>query len=111
MANPEILGLIAGNGKFPILLAQNARRNKTKVVAVGIRGDTSLFLNPLVDKLCWVGPGELKKLFSFFKAEGVRKVIMAGQVKMLRSIANSKDFFRRSKTERPIRFFLPWPNA
>jgi len=34
----------------------------------------------LVDRLSWVGPGELKKMFTFFKKEGVTKIIMAGQV-------------------------------
>ena len=76
----DTLGLIAGNGKFPILFAQNAKQKKMKVIAVAIKGDTSLLLKPFVDKLLWAGPGELKKLFEFFKNEGVKKVIMAGQV-------------------------------
>ncbi len=75
-----ILGLIAGNGKFPFLFAHQARRQHFKVVAVAIKGDTSFFLQGAVDQMIWVGPGELAKLFSFFKAQGVTKVIMAGQV-------------------------------
>ena len=79
---PQIktLGLIAGNGKFPFLFAHAARRQNIKVIAAGIRGDTSWLLNPLVDKLVWFRVGELKKLFEFFKGEGIRYVIMAGQV-------------------------------
>ncbi|MFH1359998.1 MAG: UDP-2,3-diacylglucosamine diphosphatase LpxI [Candidatus Omnitrophota bacterium] len=80
MSKRETLGLIAGNGKFPILFAHNARRQNIPVKAVGIKGDTSLLLRCFVDKLFWVGPGELRKLFKFFKNEGIRKVIMAGQV-------------------------------
>ena len=80
MPNPEILGLIAGNGKFPILFAREARRHNLKVVAAAVRGDTSFLLRLFCHKLFWVGVGELKSLFEFFKSEGVKKVIMAGQV-------------------------------
>ncbi|MFA6378490.1 MAG: UDP-2,3-diacylglucosamine diphosphatase LpxI [Candidatus Omnitrophota bacterium] len=76
----QILGLIAGNGKFPFLFAHQARRQNYKIIAVAIKGDTSFFLKSVVDKILWLGPGELAKLFSFFKSEGVSKVIMAGQV-------------------------------
>ncbi|MCX5680974.1 MAG: UDP-2,3-diacylglucosamine diphosphatase LpxI [Candidatus Omnitrophica bacterium] len=80
MSKERVLGLIAGNGKFPFLFAQQARRQGYTIVAVAIKGDTSIFLKGFVDKLIWAGPGELKKLFSFLKDEGVTKVIMAGQV-------------------------------
>ena len=74
------LGLIAGNGKFPLLFAQKARSQHYKVIAAGIRGDTSVFLRLLVDRYACFQVGELKKLFEFFKGSGVRQVIMAGQV-------------------------------
>ena len=76
----KLLGLIAGNGKFPILLAQKAKSQNIKVVAAAIKKDTSLFLNFVVDKIAWFHAGELKKLFVYFKSQGVREVIMAGQV-------------------------------
>ena len=80
MKKPEALGLIAGNGKFPFLFAQQAKRKKFKVVTVAIKGDASWWLNFFVNKLTWVGPGELQKLLQYFKDEGVQKVVMAGQV-------------------------------
>lgn len=76
----KILGLIAGNGKFPFLFAREARNRHYTVIAAAIKGDTSFLLTPFVDQILWVGPGELKKLFSFFKQRGVRDVVMAGQV-------------------------------
>lgn len=76
----KILGLIAGNGQFPFLFARQARLKDLKVVAVGIKGDASFFLKFFVDRLYWAGPGELKKLLDIFKNEGVKDVIMAGQV-------------------------------
>jgi len=80
MTNSKILGLIAGNGRFPLLLAQSARQQKYTLIAVGIKKDTSFFLKGLVDQSLWVGPGELRKMFDFFKRHGVQDVIMAGQV-------------------------------
>lgn len=74
------LGLIAGNGKFPLLFAREARSQNYKIVAAGIKGDTSFFLRFLVDQCAWFKVGELKKLFTFFKESGVKQVMMAGQV-------------------------------
>lgn len=76
----DTIGLIAGNGQFPILFAQAAKAQRMKVVAAAIRGDTSLLLRPFVDEMTWFKVGELKKVFKFFKDQGVQKVIMAGQV-------------------------------
>lgn len=76
----ENIGLIAGNGQFPILFARAAKAQNIKVVAAAVRGDTSLFLRPFVDKLAWFKVGEMQNLFNYFKNEGIRYVIMAGQV-------------------------------
>jgi len=76
----KTLGLIAGNGKFPILFAREAKAKDIKVIAAGIRGDTSLFLKPFTDEFNMFKVGELKKMFEFFRLAGVKEVIMAGQV-------------------------------
>jgi DUF1009 family protein len=76
----KILGLIAGNGKFPLLFAREAKSQNYKVIAAGIRGDTSFLLKYFVDQYAWFKVGDLKNLFLFFKRAGVGQVIMAGQV-------------------------------
>ena len=76
----ESIGLIAGNGKFPLLFAQKARQHNYHVIAAAVRGDTSLLLKFFVDQLRWFHTGELNNLFFYFKEQGVKKVIMAGQV-------------------------------
>lgn len=80
MQTLSTLGLIAGNGKFPILFAQRAKHKNIKVIAAAVRGDTSCLLKFFVDKAAWFKVGELKKLFEYFKTEGVRQIIMAGQI-------------------------------
>src|SRR5438874_5417621 len=75
------LGLIAGNGKFPFLVIEGARRAGATVAVAAIREETDPDIQRLADRMTWVGIGQLGKLLRFFKDEGVEKAIMAGQVK------------------------------
>src|SRR5689334_13284501 len=75
------LGLIAGNGKFPFLVIEGARRAGATVAVAAIREETDPDIERLADGMTWVGIGQLGKLLRFFKDEGVEKAIMAGQVK------------------------------
>jgi DUF1009 family protein len=74
-------GLIAGNGRFPFMVAAGARQEGASLAVVAIREETDPSLESEVDSLTWVGIGQLGKMIRFFKAEGVEQVIMAGQVK------------------------------
>ncbi|MFC1624007.1 LpxI family protein [Candidatus Omnitrophota bacterium] len=75
------IALIAGNGKFPILFAQAARKKGIEVVAIGINEETSKELAQFVDRIYWLGVGELEKLFQIFLKERLTSVVMAGQIK------------------------------
>ncbi|MBI4972516.1 MAG: UDP-2,3-diacylglucosamine diphosphatase LpxI [Candidatus Omnitrophica bacterium] len=76
----EKIGLIAGNRRFPIVFSQAAKAKNYDVVAVAIRGDTSPKLSKIVEKIYWIKISEFSKLFEIFKKEGIRKVVMAGQI-------------------------------
>lgn len=78
---PEPLGLIAGNGRFPFLVAAAARRAERPVVAVAIREEASPELEREVDALHWVGLGQLGRCLEVLHGAGVREAVMAGQVK------------------------------
>jgi UDP-2,3-diacylglucosamine hydrolase len=76
------LGLIAGNGNFPLLLLDAACAQGTQVVVAAIREETSpLIENRGATAVHWLSLGELGKLIDMFKREGVSTAIMAGQVK------------------------------
>ncbi len=75
------IGLIAGNGKLPILFAQEARKKGVKVVAIAINEETEKELEKCVDKIYWLGVGELEKLSQVLVKEKLSSVVMAGQVK------------------------------
>ncbi len=74
------IGLIAGGGNFPILIAQAAQKEGKKVVVVAHEGETRPELAPLVEKIFWIRLGEFGKLIRIFKSEGVKDVIMAGGI-------------------------------
>jgi DUF1009 family protein len=77
-------GLIAGNGKFPFLVVEGARRAGAELAVAAIKEETDPAIEKIADKLTWVGIGQLGKMIRFFKREGVEKAIMAGQVKHVR---------------------------
>jgi hypothetical protein len=74
-------GLIAGNGKFPFLVLEGARRAGAEVAVAAIREETDPEIEKVAERVKWVGIGQLGKMIRFFKREGVEKAIMAGQVK------------------------------
>src|SRR5258705_11747456 len=74
-------GLIAGNGRFPLLALETARKLGHEVVAIGIEEEASKEIEPLASKTYWISLGALSKLIDILKDEGITEVIMAGQVK------------------------------
>ena len=76
----ESLGIIAGKGQFPILIANEARKKGLKTIAIGFNGITSPLLESHVDKLCWVDLASFSKLIKKLKEEGIKKTVLAGHV-------------------------------
>lgn len=74
-------GLIAGNGQFPFLVLEGARKAGAKVAVAAIKEETDPRIEQLADSVTWVGVGQLGKMIRFFKREGVAQAIMAGQVR------------------------------
>jgi len=75
------LGLIAGNGQFPFLVLEGARKQGISLAVVAIKEETDIRINDIADNVQWTGIGQLGKMISYFKHEGVDKAMMAGQVK------------------------------
>ena len=77
-------GLIAGNGRFPFLVIEGARRAGVSLSVAAIREETDPEIERVADQLIWVGIGQLGKMIRFFKNAGVERAVMAGQVKHVR---------------------------
>ena len=96
------LGLIAGNGRFPFLLLDAARAHGLVVVVAAIKEETE----PEIDvrakadtnvHVHWMSLGELSKLIETFKAEGVTRAVMAGQVKHKQIFSSIRPDWRLAK--------------
>lgn len=74
-------GLIAGNGDFPFLVLDGARKAGESLAVVAIKEETDKRIEGAAPEMTWVSIGQLGKMIGFFKDAGVSKVIMAGQVK------------------------------
>jgi DUF1009 family protein len=91
------LGLIAGNGKFPVIFAQEAKRQGFTVVAVGHRGETLEELNNVVDEIAWIYVGQLGKAIRTFRRAGVSEAVMAGGIRKAKLFGNFRPDLRGAK--------------
>ena len=75
------LGIIAGSGSYPLILARAARAaGVAGIVAAAFEHETDPALVPLVDEIGWMRVGQLGRMLAFFEKRGVRRAIMAGQI-------------------------------
>jgi len=81
LTNQPKLGLIAGNGRFPLLVLDAARTQGFEVVVAAIKEETSPQIESRGAAVHWLSLGELSKLIETFQREGVTRAVMAGQVK------------------------------
>ncbi|MGH7900093.1 MAG: LpxI family protein [Candidatus Binatia bacterium] len=88
----EPIGLIAGNGRFPLIFAETAKREGARIVAVAHRGETDEAIERIADAVTWVRVGELGKLIRTFRDAGVRRVVMAGGIKKVRLFSDWPDW-------------------
>lgn len=101
-ASTGILGLIAGNGRFPFLLLDAARAHGLTVVVAAIKEETS----PEIDvrasadpqiRVHWLSLGDLSKLIDTFHTERVSRAVMAGQVKHTQIFSSIRPDWRLAK--------------
>jgi DUF1009 family protein len=97
-AQKQKLGLIAGNGRFPFLVLDAARAQGLEVVVAAIKEETF----PEIEAhgaaaVHWFSLGELSKLIETFQAAGVRRAIMAGQVRHKQIFSSIRPDWRLAK--------------
>lgn len=90
----ETLGLIAGNRRLPFLWTDQAHAAGYKVAAVGFAEETDKKLARKMDAFELVTLGQLGKLIRFFKAHGVRRAVMQGQIQHKQLYSNIKPDWR-----------------
>ncbi len=75
------LGMIAGNGRFPVLALEAAAKAGIDIVAIGIKEEASPEIERLAARCHWISLGALSRLIEICKKEGIQQVMMCGQVK------------------------------
>jgi DUF1009 family protein len=78
------LGLIAGNGVFPLEVARIAHLRGWRIVAVAHIGETDPALTEMADAVTWIKVGELQRIIDTFKHAGVKQAAMAGGISRAR---------------------------
>ena len=86
----EKIGLIAGSGQFPLLIAESAKKRGLEVIAVAHKGETMPELADKVDEITWIGLGQFGHLLSAFKSSDVRHALMAGAITKTKVFADLK---------------------
>ena len=81
-------GLIAGNGRFPLLFAEAAQAAGVDVIAVAHEGETPPELADCTSDVTWVHVGELGKIIATFLAAGVTEAVMAGGIYKVGALTN-----------------------
>ena len=84
----ERIGLVAGSGKFPLLIADSARKKGLSVVAVAHRGETVPELADRVDEIIWINLGQFGHLLNVFKSRGIAHILMAGSITKAKMFAD-----------------------
>ena len=75
------VGLIAGNGRFPLIFARTARAEGVAVVAVAHEGETLPELAGVVDHVTWIKVGEFGRMIETFQDAGIDRAVMAGGIR------------------------------
>src|SRR5438045_5028390 len=91
------LGIIAGNGRFPLLVLDAARAQGYEVVVAAIKEETSPKIESHGAAVHWLSLGELSKLIETFRREGVTRAVMAGQVKHKQIFSSIRPDWRLAK--------------
>jgi len=90
-------GIIAGNGRFPVLALETARRAGDEAVVFAIREEASPEVERAAARCHWISLGDLGRLIDLCHQEGVTKIMMAGQVKHARIFSSIRPDWRLAK--------------
>ncbi|MFH1645123.1 MAG: UDP-2,3-diacylglucosamine diphosphatase LpxI [Candidatus Omnitrophota bacterium] len=98
MKDIKRLAIIAGNGKFPIILAKTAISSGIETVVIAIKSEADCVIEDFVDNVFWIELGEAKKLINILQNEKIEYAIMAGKVTKTTLFKNSLKLDKEART-------------
>jgi DUF1009 family protein len=90
-------GIIAGNGRFPVIALETARKEGDEAIAIAIKEEASPEVERAAVRCYWVSLGELSKLIEVCKSESITQIMMAGQVKHAKIFSSIRPDWRLVK--------------
>lgn len=93
----ERIGLIAGNGLFPVEFAREARGRGLYVAAVAHEGETREEIEEVVDSLVWIKVGQIGRMIRSLQDQGVRRAVMAGGIDKPRTLSTFRPDLRAAR--------------
>jgi DUF1009 family protein len=90
-------GIIAGNGRFPILALETARKQGHEAIAFAIKEEAFPEVEQAAARTYWISLGDLSKLIEACHREGVTRIMMAGQVKHAKIFSAIRPDWRLAK--------------
>jgi DUF1009 family protein len=78
------LGLIAGNGRFPVIFAEKAVQKGYRLYVAAYQNEAEECIKDFAHRIIWLNPGQVNKLLGFFKAEKIASVVMLGGIRKTR---------------------------
>jgi DUF1009 family protein len=91
------LGLIAGNGKFPLIFAEQARKEGYSLIAVAHRGETLKEIESVIEDVTWIYVGQLGKIIRTFLRAGITEAVMVGGIQKVKFLGNFRPDLRGAK--------------
>lgn len=93
MGRGDVVALIAGAGRLPIVLAEAVKARGHGLVCITIEGDGRA-LEPIADAAYRVGFGEINRIIAILRQHGASRVLVAGQVQRRRLVGEGDETFR-----------------
>jgi DUF1009 family protein len=90
-------GIIAGNGRFPVVALEAARKQGDEAIAIAIKEEASPEVERAAERCYWISLGELGKLIGICKAESITQIMMTGQVKHAKIFSSIRPDWRLVK--------------
>lgn len=95
--NLSPIGLIAGKGKFPLLFAQEAKKNNRELVVIALKEEADEDFSPYAKSVHSVSVGKLGQIIQTLKKQGVKEAVMAGKLEHKKLFSNILPDLRAAK--------------
>jgi DUF1009 family protein len=82
--NGPKIGLLAGSGRFPLVIADALKRRGYRIAALGIEDHADPALAECCDEFAWMGLAKLGRAIRYFRHRGIQRATMAGKIHKVR---------------------------